>query len=140
VPRAIMAAMGSLPELQVFGTDFPTRDGTCIRDYIHVSDLARAHVSGLAALGSGTPSQSLNLGTGRGYSVHEVMQAVETQLGRKVPHSAGPRRAGDPAEVVADARRAEAVLGWSARESDLATIVATSARWHARHRSSANHA
>jgi UDP-arabinose 4-epimerase len=134
VPRAIMAATGSLPELQVFGTDFPTRDGTCIRDYIHVSDLARAHVSGLKALRSGTPSQVLNLGTGRGYSVREVLQAVEAAVGRRVPHSNAPRRAGDPAEVVADARLAESVLDWSARESDLATIVATAARWHARHK------
>jgi UDP-arabinose 4-epimerase len=138
VPRAIMATMGLLPELQVFGTDFPTRDGTCIRDYIHVSDLARAHVSGLVALGNGTPNQALNLGTGRGYSVREVLQAVESELGRKVPHSAAARRAGDPAEVVADARRAEALLGWSARESDLATIVATSARWHASHKGAAH--
>ncbi len=136
VPRAIMAAMGSLPELQVFGTDFPTRDGTCIRDYIHVSDLARAHVSGLKALRNGTPSQVLNLGTGRGYSVREVLQAVEAATGRKVPHINAPRRAGDPAEVVADARRAESVLGWSARESALASIVETAARWHARHKHS----
>lgn len=133
VPRAIMAALGTGPQLQVFGTDFPTRDGTAIRDYIHVSDLARAHVSALGALGSGTPSQVLNLGTGRGYSVREVLMAVETAVGRKVPHANGPRRAGDPAEVVADARRAATVLGWSARESDLSTIVGTAARWHARH-------
>jgi len=133
VPRAIMAALGTGPQLQVFGTDFPTPDGTAIRDYIHVSDLAAAHVSALAALGSGTPSQVLNLGTGRGYSVREVLQAVGTAVGREVPHANAPRRAGDPAEVVADARRAAAVLGWSPRESDLATIVATAARWHARH-------
>jgi UDP-arabinose 4-epimerase len=133
VPRAIMAALGTGPQLQVFGTDFPTRDGTAIRDYIHVSDLATAHVSALAALGSGTPSQVLNLGTGHGYSVREVLEAVEVALGRKVPHANAPRRAGDPAEVVADARRAAAVLDWSARQSDLATIVATAARWHARH-------
>jgi UDP-glucose-4-epimerase GalE len=140
VPRAIMAAMGAVPELQVFGNDFPTRDGTCIRDYIHVSDLARAHVSALNALGNGTPSQVLNLGTGRGYSVREVLQAVELAVGRKVPHSDAPRRPGDPAEVVADARRAESVLDWSARESDLATIVATAARWHAKHKGSAHNA
>jgi UDP-arabinose 4-epimerase len=138
IPRAIMAAMGSVPELEVFGTDFPTRDGTCIRDYIHVSDLARAHVSALQALDNGTASQVLNLGTGRGYSVREVLQAVESATGRKVPHSAAPRRAGDPSEVIADSRRAEAVLEWSARESDLATIVGTAARWHARQKERAH--
>jgi UDP-glucose 4-epimerase len=92
----------------------------------------------LRALGSGTASQVLNLGTGRGYSVREVLLAVETAVGRKVPHANAPRRAGDPAEVVADARRAAAVLGWTARESDLATIVTTAAQWHARHRAAAH--
>jgi UDP-arabinose 4-epimerase len=134
VPRAIMAALGTGPELQVFGTDFPTPDGTAIRDYIHVSDLANAHVSALEALGKGTPSTVVNLGTGRGYSVLEVMAAVESAVGRKVPHVLAPRRAGDPAEVVADARRATELLGWSARESDLATIVGSAARWHSKHR------
>jgi UDP-arabinose 4-epimerase len=139
VPRAIMAAMGSAPELNIFGTDYPTPDGTAIRDYIHVSDLARAHVSGLDALKSGTASQVLNLGTGRGYSVREVLNAVSTVLRREVPHSIAPRRAGDPAEVVADARRAAAVLGWSAQESSLEAIVTTAARWHAKHKSGSAH-
>jgi UDP-arabinose 4-epimerase len=133
VPRAIMAAMGSAPELQIFGADYPTPDGTAIRDYIHVSDLARAHVSALAALGRGVPSQVLNLGTGRGYSVRAVLNAVEVALGRKVPHVIAPRRAGDPAEVVADARLAASALGWMARESELSVIVDTAARWHASH-------
>lgn len=133
VPRAIMAAMGSLPELQIFGDDYPTPDGTAIRDYIHVSDLARAHVSALGALSAGTPSQVVNLGTGHGYSVRQVLDAVEAAVGRKVPHSIAPRRAGDPAEVVADARRAASVLGWSAQESTLQEIVTTAARWHEKH-------
>jgi UDP-glucose-4-epimerase GalE len=138
LPRAIMAALGSAPALNIFGTDYPTPDGTAIRDYIHVSDLAHAHVSALGAMNGGTASQVLNLGTGRGYSVREVLTAVGTALGRKVPHTIAPRRAGDPAEVVADARRAAAVLGWSAQESALETIVATAARWHAKHKSSAD--
>jgi UDP-glucose-4-epimerase GalE len=133
VPRAIMAAMGNAPALSIFGTDYPTPDGTAIRDYIHVSDLARAHVSALAALDRGVPSQVLNLGTGRGYSVREVLAAVEAALGDKVPHTIAPRRAGDPAEVVADARRAAALLGWSPHESAIETIVSTAARWHAKH-------
>jgi UDP-glucose-4-epimerase GalE len=138
VPRAVMAAMGSEPAVDIYGTDYPTPDGTAIRDYIHVSDLARAHVSALSALNSGVASQALNLGTGRGYSVREVLTAVGKAVGRAVPHTIAPRRAGDPAEVVADARRAAAVLGWSARESALETIVATAARWHAKHRGSAD--
>jgi UDP-arabinose 4-epimerase len=133
VPLAIMAAMGTAPELRLFGTDYPTPDGTAIRDYIHVSDLARAHVSALGALKRGATSQALNLGTGRGYSVREVLAAVEKALGRKVPHSLAPRRDGDPAEVVADPRRAAEVLGWTAQESSIDAIVSTAARWHAAH-------
>jgi UDP-arabinose 4-epimerase len=131
VPLAIMAAMGTAPELRLFGTDYPTPDGTAIRDYIHVSDLARAHVSALGALKRGAASQALNLGTGRGYSVREVLAAVEKALDRKVPHSLAPRRDGDPAEVVADPRRAAQVLGWTAQESSIESIVTTAARWHA---------
>jgi UDP-arabinose 4-epimerase len=134
VPRAIMAATGSAPALDVFGTDYPTPDGTAIRDYIHVSDLARAHVSALSALDRGVPSQVLNLGTGRGYSVREVIAAVQNALGEKVPHTLAPRRAGDPAEVVADPRRAAELLGWSAQESSIESIVSTAARWHAKHK------
>jgi len=137
VPRAIMAAIGSAPALNIFGTDYPTPDGTAIRDYVHVSDLARAHVSALGALNAGTASQVLNLGTGRGHSVREVLAAVETALGQPVPHTIAERRAGDPAEVVADARRAAVVLGWSAHESALEDIVTSAARWHARHRTTA---
>jgi UDP-arabinose 4-epimerase len=139
VPRAIMAALGMAPELSIFGTDYPTPDGTAIRDYIHVSDLARAHVSALGALKRGVASQALNLGAGRGYSVREVLNAVEVALGRKVPHSIGPRRAGDPAEIVADARRAAAVLGWTTQESSMESIVGTAARWHSAHHAAGNH-
>jgi UDP-glucose-4-epimerase GalE len=138
VPLAIMAAMGIGPELRLFGTDYPTPDGTAIRDYIHVSDLARAHVAALGALKRGAASQALNLGTGRGYSVREVLTAVEQTLGRKVPHSLAPRRDGDPAKVVADPRRAAEVLGWSAQESTIEAIVTTAARWHAKHRAGGN--
>lgn len=138
VPRAIMAAMGTVPELQVFGSDYPTPDGTAIRDYIHVSDLARAHVDALQALRDETPFQVLNLGTGRGYSVREVLVAVEAAMGRRVPRSIQPRRAGDPAEVIADPRRAQSVLGWSARQSTLEEIVTTAARWHVKHAGNPN--
>lgn len=134
VPRAIMAALGSEPALSIFGSDYPTTDGTAIRDYIHVSDLARAHVSALTALRNGAASQVLNLGTGRGYSVREVLAAVGAALGCAVPHVVAPRREGDPAEVVADARNAKKVLSWEPRESDLGSIVTSAARWHMAHK------
>jgi UDP-arabinose 4-epimerase len=130
VPRAILAALGRGPALQVFGDDYATPDGTAIRDYVHVSDLASAHVHALKALDSGADSQFLNLGTGRGYSVLEVLRAVESVVGKPVPHQLAPRREGDPAKVVADARRAASVLDWEARESGLEQIVETAARWH----------
>ena len=131
VPRAILAALGRGPALQVFGDDYDTPDGTAIRDYVHVSDLAAAHVRALSALSRGADSQFLNLGTGRGYSVLEVLRAVESVTGKPVPHQLAPRREGDPARVVADARRAATVLDWEARESRLDQIVETAARWHA---------
>jgi UDP-glucose-4-epimerase GalE len=134
VPRAILAALGRVPPLQVFGDDYPTPDGTAIRDYVHVSDLAAAHVRALSALSRGADSQVLNLGTGRGYSVLEVLRAVESVVGKPVPHQLAPRREGDPARVVADARRAATVLDWEARESSLEQIVETAARWHAQRR------
>lgn len=132
VPRAILAAMGRGPALQVFGDDYPTPDGTAIRDYVHVSDLATAHVRALMALSAGADSQVINLGTGRGYSVLEVMRTVEKVTGKPVPYRISPRREGDPARVVADPRRAFSVLDWKARESSLEQIVATAARWHGR--------
>jgi UDP-arabinose 4-epimerase len=131
VPRAILAALGRGPALQVFGDDYPTPDGTAIRDYVHVSDLAIAHVRALSALERGAESQALNLGTGHGYSVLEVLRTVEAVTGKPVPHQLAPRREGDPARVVGDARRAETVLDWQARESSLEQIVETAARWHA---------
>lgn len=131
IPRALLAALGKEPALEVFGDDYPTPDGTAIRDYVHVTDLADAHVRALAALAKGNASQVVNLGTGRGYSVLEVLRAVESVTGRPAPHRIAARRLGDPGEVVADASRAAAVLGWKAQHSHLQTIVETAARWHA---------
>lgn len=129
IPLALMAASGQAGPLSVFGTDYPTPDGTCIRDYIHVTDLARAHVLALGYLAAGGASVALNLGTGRGASVREVVQAVERVTGRAVPLIACPRRAGDPAELTADPRRAAAVLGFTAEFADLDTLVAHAAPW-----------
>lgn len=130
VPRAIMAAMGVLPALQVFGNDYPTADGTAVRDYVHVADLARAHVAALAHLPAPGSAEVINLGTGRGYSVREVIAAVQRIVGSPVPHMFVNRRAGDPAEVVADPQRARAALDWAAQCSELDTIVATAYAWH----------
>jgi UDP-glucose 4-epimerase len=115
--------------LSLFGTDYPTRDGTCIRDYTHVSDLADAHVRALDLLLAGDSLGARNLGTGRGHSNREVIAAVERVTGRPVPVTQASRRPGDPPELVADAARARADLGWEPRHSDLDTIVATAWAW-----------
>jgi UDP-glucose 4-epimerase len=124
IPLVIDAATGARPAITVFGTDYPTPDGTCIRDYIHVADLAEAHLAALDHLERGGPSLAFNLGTGQGHSVREVIQAVESVSGRKVPVVFGARRDGDPPVLVASAKRAEGVLGWRARRPSLREIVA----------------
>lgn len=128
VPLALDAALGAGPPLTVYGADYPTEDGTCIRDYIHVCDLASAHLAALQALEAGRQVGAVNLGTGRGYSVREVLEATAVVLKRPVPHSAGARRAGDPAELVADASRARELFGWTPQRSSLHTIVEDAAR------------
>ena len=127
IPLILQAIQGKRAALEIFGDDYPTADGTCIRDYIHVNDLAEAHVLGLEYLVKGE-SGAMNLGTGKGYSVHEVVAAVEKITGRKVPTHIGPRRAGDPAELVADPSRAEKLLNWKAKRS-LEEIVASAWKW-----------
>jgi UDP-glucose-4-epimerase GalE len=109
----------------VFGDDYPTPDGTCIRDYIHVNDLAQAHILALEALARGAPGNAFNVGTGTGNSVREVLSAVEAVTGRKVPHKIGPRRAGDPSHLVANADRLRRTLGWKPEYDDLRKNVAT---------------
>lgn len=131
VPLAIGAALGTRAPLTVFGADYPTPDGTCIRDYIHVSDLADAHIRVLDRLASG--SCRYNLGTGTGYSVKQVIEAVERIGGRPVPHAYGPRRAGDPAVLVASSARLRAETGWAPRFGTLDDIVRTAWAWHAAH-------
>lgn len=129
IPLAIQAALGVGPELQLFGDDYPTFDGTCVRDYIHVEDLAIAHVQALGYLRAGGASVACNVGTGSGLSVKQVIDAVTRHLGRPVPHRIAPRRAGDPPELVADPSCAEQLLAWRAQRSDVDRIVASACAW-----------
>ena len=132
IPRVIRAALGRGDPVEIYGTDDPTPDGTAIRDYIHVADLADAHVRALDYLDRGGDSVALNLGTGRGSSVREVIAAVERVDGRPVPRREAARRPGDPSGLVADPALARERLGWHARHSDLDTIVATALAWETR--------
>jgi UDP-glucose-4-epimerase GalE len=125
IPAGLESALGLRPELQIFGDDYPTPDGTCIRDYIHVSDLAEAHVLALEYLAAGGQSEILNLGTGKGHTVKEVVTTIERVLGRPLPKRIAGRRAGDPPALLADPSRAEQLLGWKARLS-LRDMVASS--------------
>jgi len=129
IPLALMAASGQGGALKVFGTDYPTPDGTCVRDYIHVSDLARAHVRAVEHLIAGGESLALNLGTGQGHSVREVTRAVEAVTGSPVPVEDAPRRAGDPPELTADPSRAAALWGFRAERAALADMVRDAAPW-----------
>ena len=134
IPLVIGAAMGTRPPVKIFGTDYDTPDGTAIRDYVHVMDLADAHLRALQRLDEGTPSQAVNLGTGHGQSVREVVTAVSRTAGKAVPAVESPRRAGDPATLVADPARARDVLGWTCRYPDLDVIVEHAWRWHTKHK------
>jgi UDP-glucose-4-epimerase GalE len=131
IPLAIQAAQGLKPGLQIFGDDYPTRDGTCVRDYVHVSDLADAHLLALEAIAAHEPGQrAWNLGTGVGSSVREVIRTVEEVSGLRVPFRVAPRRIGDPPELVADGSRAARELGWKPRYATLRAVVETAWAWH----------
>lgn len=128
IPLALSAAAGLGPALQIFGSDYPTPDGTCIRDYIHVNDLASAHVKALEHLAAGKDSIAVNVGTGKGASVREVISMVEKVTGKPVPHKMVPRRAGDPPALVANPAKAESLLKWKATRG-LQEIVGTAWQW-----------
>lgn len=132
IPVVMQALLDKRPPVQVFGTDYPTPDGTAIRDYIHVDDLADAHLRALDFLERGGPTSAVNLGTGVGSSVREVLAAAATAAGRQVPAEDAPRRAGDPVGLYADNGLARELLGWEPSR-DLAGIVASAWRWHAAH-------
>jgi UDP-glucose 4-epimerase len=132
IPLILQTALGQRSHVEIFGTDYPTPDGTCVRDYVHVDDLAQAHRLALRQM---QPGQGLllNLGTGRGYSVREVIRACEEVTGKQIAVREVPRRPGDPAQLVAAANRAEAILGWRPRYRALPEIVETAWRWHRTH-------
>ncbi|MFO0679000.1 MAG: UDP-glucose 4-epimerase GalE [Polyangiaceae bacterium] len=130
IPLVLEAALGARPHVTVFGHDYDTPDGTCIRDYVHVLDLADAHVAALVHLAGGNPGGAFNLGSGTGHSVNEVLRAVETVTGKKVPVVRGERRPGDPPSLVASPRRAEETLAWRASRSSLERIVSDAFAWH----------
>lgn len=136
IPNALRAVDGRIPALRLFGDDYDTPDGTCVRDYVHVSDLAEAHVLALKHLMAGKPSLAMNLGTGSGSSVREILEAARDVTGRDVPHVVEGRRPGDPARLVADASLARRTLNWTPRHTDIRDIVATAWAWEQRQRES----
>jgi len=132
VPLAIMAALGSRADFCIYGDDYPTEDGTCIRDFIHVSDLADAHIRALDLVMSAEKSDSFNLGNGSGYSVKDVLNKVREASGRDIKVVRAPRRAGDPPILVSDSRKAAKSLGWTPQYPGLDAIVGTALSWHSK--------
>jgi len=132
IPLVLKVALGQREQITILGDDYPTPDGTCIRDYVHVDDLAVAHVLALESLQTNS-RWAINLGTGRGHSVRQVIEACRRATGHPIPVAIGPRRPGDPPELVADATRARTLLGWTPRYTDIHEIVATAWQWHRTH-------
>ena len=133
IPLTLFAALGRRPDIKMFGTDYPTPDGTGIRDYIHVTDLGQAHILGLEALKNGAPTNAYNLGNGKGYSVREVIETGRAVTGKPITATEAPRRPGDPAELVATSLKIEKELGWKAQYGDLPTIMRTAYQWFEKH-------
>ena len=133
IPLVLQAAQGKREFISVFGDDYPTPDGTAIRDYIHVSDLSQAHILALEYLRKGSDSQFVNLGIGGGYSVEEVVEAARKVTGKNIEAKVVPRRAGDPSRLVADAKKAREVLGWNPQFPEIETIIESAWQWHQAH-------
>ena len=133
IPLAIQVATGKRANLQIFGTDYPTPDGTCLRDYVHVDDLSRAHIAVFDKLATPGARFFYNLGTGKPFSVREIIQAVEKITGKKVPVIESPRRAGDPPALFADSSKAKKELGWTPKFMDAESVIATAWKWHQSH-------
>jgi UDP-glucose 4-epimerase len=132
IKRAAMVALGRISHLDIFGTDYPTPDGTGVRDYIHVSDLANAHLLALGALRGGASSTAYNCGYGRGLSVRQVVEGVERVTDRPLPVREGPRRHGDPPTLISDPSRIKAALGWQPDHDDLDGIIRSAIAWERR--------
>lgn len=133
IPIVLQRAMGLRDQLAIFGTDYPTPDGTCVRDYVHVCDLSQAHLLALQTLADGASSDVFNLGNGQGFSVREVIQAAERVVGKAIPAAEADRRPGDPAVLVASADKARGILGWKPRYANLQEIIASAWLWHKKH-------
>ncbi|MBI4979054.1 MAG: UDP-glucose 4-epimerase GalE [Spirochaetes bacterium] len=133
VPLILQVPLGKRASIKIFGDDYPTRDGSCVRDYIHVSDLALAHVLAVDRLIAGKPSITCNLGNGVGFSVKEIINTAREVTGHKIPADIVARRAGDPAELIAESDRARRELGWKPKYHDVKTIIATAWEWHRKH-------
>jgi UDP-glucose 4-epimerase len=133
IPIVLQTALGQREKVTVFGGDYPTPDGTCVRDYIHISDLAQAHLLGLERLLGGHPGGSYNLGNGKGYSVKEVIDACCAVTGQSIPFTMAERRPGDPASLIASSQKAMTALGWQPEFGDLHTMIETAWKWHTRH-------
>ncbi|WP_322924138.1 UDP-glucose 4-epimerase GalE [Paenibacillus campi] len=130
VPLVLQTALGQRPHISVFGDDYPTEDGTCVRDYIHVSDLADAHLKAVEYLAAGGASSAFNLGNGQGFSVKQVIETAKKVTGRDIPAVIEPRRSGDPAVLVASSAKARSVLGWTPQHNSLENIIASAWQWH----------
>lgn len=130
IPNVLRAVLGDGPSLKVFGNDYDTADGTCVRDYVHVQDLAQAHALALSFMQHQDGAHAFNLGNGQGFSVNEVIATAAAVTGHQVPHERAPRRVGDPASLVASSRKARDVLGWQPRWTELAPIIESAWRWH----------
>ncbi len=133
IPLVLFAALGKLSHISVFGTDYPTPDGTAIRDYIHVSDLAEAHLLALDHLDNGGGSDAFNLGNGSGFSVNEVIAAARSVTGREINVANAPRRPGDPSKLIANAEKAVRILGWQPKITGIEEIIASAWKWHTEH-------
>ncbi|MDR0869233.1 MAG: UDP-glucose 4-epimerase GalE [Planctomycetaceae bacterium] len=137
IPLVLFAAMGKRPNIKVFGTDYPTEDGTCIRDYVHVDDLIAAHILAVETLGNAPQAAAANtfynLGIGRGYSVKEILDASEKVVGGKIPTVHGERRPGDPAKLYANSDKVQKELGWKPQHTDTEEVIATAWKWHTTH-------
>lgn len=133
IPIILQVPNGKRKEVSIFGDNYPTKDGTCIRDYIHVTDLAQAHILAVEYLKQGNPSDIFNLGNGVGFSVKEVIETARKVTGHSIPAVISPRRAGDPAQLIASSEKAKFILGWKPKHADIEEIIASAWNWHKNH-------